>query len=213
MTTSDEGHPQGRAMENVDWDQCTDGKRGGGERMPNDVPPIVVMGVQGSGKSTIGAMLGARLGFRFIDGDALHSAGNIAKMAAGIPLTDEDRLPWLAEVARTLVDGRDEGIVVVCSALKRSYRDILRAAVPDLFVVDPIGPIELIAARIRIRHHEYMPTELLQSQFDTLEPLEADERGIRVDINRSRQGIIDDVVRGLEADLGVRIPAASARLE
>lgn len=170
--------------------------------MPRDIPPIVVMGVQGAGKSTIGAILGARLGLHFIDGDALHSEENIAKMASGIPLTDEDRLPWLRKIARTLAARADEGIVIVCSALKKEYRDILRESVPDLFVVDPVGSIELIAERIRYRHHDYMPTELLQSQFDTMEALGVDERGIRVDIRDSPQVIVDHVIGGLEHDLG-----------
>lgn len=181
--------------------------------MPADIPPIVVMGVQGAGKSTIGAILAARLGLQFIDGDSLHSDENIAKMAAGIPLTDDDRLPWLAKIARTLAERADEGIVIVCSALKKGYRDLLRETVPDLFVVDPFGSIELIADRIRIRHHEYMPTELLQSQFDTVEPLEADERGIRVNIRDSPQVIGDHIIGDLEHDLGRRLEAPSGQSE
>lgn len=155
------------------------------------VPPIVVMGVQGAGKSTIGSLLAGRLGVAFVDGDRLHPEENVARMAAGIPLTDADRMPWLREVARVLAEGADEGIVVVCSALKRSYRDILREAAPQLFVVDPEGPMEVIAERIAARNHEYMPPELLQSQYDTLQPLQADEQGVVVDIRLSIAEIID----------------------
>ena len=181
--------------------------------MPANIPPIVVMGVQGAGKSTIGAILAARLGRRFIDGDALHSDENIAKMASGVPLTDEDRLPWLKKIARTLAEHADDGIVVVCSALKKKYRDVLREAVPELFVINPVGSIELIAERIRYRHHDYMPTELLQSQFDTMEPLGADERGISVDIRDSPQVIVDHVIGSLESELGPGLEHPSHQAE
>lgn len=163
------------------------------------IAPIIVMGVQGAGKSTIGTLLAARLKLGFVDGDRLHSDANISQMAAGIPLTDADRLPWLREVGTVLAERRDEGIVVVCSALTRGYRDLLREMVPDLFVVDPEGPIELVAARISERQHEYMPPELLQSQYDTLEPLESDESGIIVDIRRTPAELIDTIVSALES--------------
>lgn len=140
------------------------------------------MGVQGAGKSTIGALLAARLDVPFVDGDRLHTRESVAAMAAGNALTDEQRMPWLREVGRVLAEGGNDGIVVACSALKREYRDLIRGAVPELFVVDPEGPMELVAARIGERQHEYMPAALLQSQYDTLEPLESDERGIVVDI-------------------------------
>lgn len=162
-------------------------------------PPIMVMGVQGAGKSTIGTLLAERLSLAFVDGDRLHSDENVAKMAAGIALTDAERLPWLREVGNVLARRRDDGIVVVCSALKRDYRDLLREKVPDLFVVDPEGPMELVAARISERQHEYMPPELLQSQYDTLQPLEEDEAGIIVDISRTPEQIIDDIVAAIQA--------------
>lgn len=157
----------------------------------------MVMGVQGAGKSTIGTLLAERLGVGFVDGDRLHSDENIAKMAAGVALTDEERLPWLQEVGRVLQAGRSDGIVVVCSALKRDYRDLIRGFVPDLFVVDPEGPMELVAERISARHHEYMPPDLLQSQYDTLEPLEADERGVTIDIRKSPAELIDAIIAAL----------------
>jgi gluconokinase len=161
------------------------------------------MGVQGAGKSTIGSKLAARLGLVFVDGDRLHSDENVAKMASGHALTDEERMPWLNDIGRVLSDGRERGIVVVCSALKREYRDLLRGWVPDLFVVDPEGPMELVAARISEREHEYMPPELLQSQYDILEPLAADERGVAVDIRWSPDQIIDAAVLAIEQDLKV----------
>ena len=158
----------------------------------------MVMGVQGAGKSTIGTLLAERLGVVFVDGDRLHSDANIAKMAAGIALTDAERLPWLQKVGAVLQAGRTAGIVVVCSALKREYRDLIREFVPDLFVVDPEGPMELVAERISERHHEYMPPELLQSQYDTLEPLDSDESGVTIDIRKTPEELIDTVADALE---------------
>ena len=155
------------------------------------------MGVQGSGKSTIGTMLAAKLGVTFIDGDSLHPSENVAKMAAGIPLDDDDRMPWLGEIGRVLAAGREGGIVVACSALKRKYRDLLRESAPDLFIVDQEGPIGLVAARIRGRRHEFMPPALLRSQYATLEPRAQDESGITVDISREPAAIIESVASAL----------------
>ena len=161
----------------------------------------MVMGVQGAGKSTIGSLLAERLGVAFLDGDRLHSKENVARMAAGIALTDEQRLPWLREIARVLA-AHEDGIVVVCSALKRSYRDLIRETVPNLFTVDPEGPIELVAERISARQHEYMPPALLQSQYDVLEPLQQDENGVIVDISSPLPELIDaaaDSIRALRS--------------
>lgn len=158
----------------------------------------MVMGVQGAGKSTIGTLLAERLKLAFVDGDRLHSEANVAKMAAGIALTDAERLPWLQEVGRVLQAGAGTGIVVVCSALKRDYRDLIREFVPKLFVVDAEGPMALVAERISARQHEYMPPVLLQSQYDTLEPLQADESGIIVDIHRTPPELIDSIVATIE---------------
>ena len=165
--------------------------------MSTTFPPIVVMGVQGAGKSTIGALLADRLNVTFVDGDRLHSAENVAIMAAGNALVDAERLPWLQEVGKVLAENQESGIVIACSALKRGYRDLLRESVPELFVVYPEGSIELISARIGARQHEYMPTGLLRSQFDTLEPLQTDERGLLVDITLSPAQIIAEIAAEL----------------
>jgi gluconokinase len=157
------------------------------------------MGVQGSGKSTIGRLLADRLDLRFIDGDGLHSAESIAVMAAGNALTDEQRIPWLQKIGQVLAAESAAGIVVACSALKRGYRDLLRESVMDLFVVYPEGTIELVAARIGERQHEFMPTGLLQSQFDTLEPLQEEESGITVDIRLTPAKLIESIAHALEA--------------
>lgn len=156
-------------------------------------PPIVIMGVQGSGKSTVGALLAARLGATFIDADDLHSAENKQLMAAGTPLSDADRLPWLHTVGEQLAGGGSAGVVVACSALKRSYRDLLRGHAPQLVTVHAYGTRELVAARISAREHEYMPPSLLVSQYNTLEPLAEDERGLTVDIALPPEAIVDRV--------------------
>lgn len=141
--------------------------------------PVVVMGVSGSGKSTIGAALAEALGLPFVEGDDLHPEANRAKMAAGIPLTDADRAPWLDRIADVLAD---DPCVIACSALKRVYRDRLRQAAPDLELVYLHGSRELLASRIAARHHAYMPASLLDSQLATLEVPRADEHPIEVDV-------------------------------
>jgi len=162
-------------------------------------PPLVVMGVQGSGKSTAGKAVAEHLGLGFIDGDDLHPAGNKAKMAAGNPLTDADREPWLAAVGRALAEGLEQGQarVIACSALKRRYRDLIRSHAPTVRFVHLSGAQELIAGRLSQRNHEYMPPGLLDSQFETLEPLEADEPGIRLEITRSPEDIAQAVANAL----------------
>ena len=150
--------------------------------MTEVIPPMVVMGVSGSGKSVLGQALGKSLGIPFIDADDLHPASNKALMAAGTPLTDTDRMPWLSVVAATMAKGVGEGhpSVVACSALKRSYRDLLRSQVPDLLLIYIDGEAEIITQRLETRKHEFMPATLLASQLATLEPPEADEAHLRV---------------------------------
>lgn len=159
--------------------------------------PICVMGVQGSGKSTIGRALAAALGLRFFDGDDLHSAEAKAKMASGHPLTDEDRLPWLTRVATVVADAaaNDEPIVIACSALKRSYRNLMRETAPSLHFAQLEGSQELIAERLTHRNHEYMPPTLLDSQFATLEPLDSDEAGTRVSLSLSPDDIVGHIMK------------------
>jgi len=141
--------------------------------------PVVVMGVSGSGKSTVGASLADALGVPFVDGDALHPAANVAKMAAGIPLDDADRAPWLDAVGAVLAAGP---VVVACSALKRTYRDRLRAAAPELRLVFLDGSPALLASRMAARPGHFMPASLLDSQLAALERPAPDEHAITADI-------------------------------
>ncbi|WP_240605981.1 gluconokinase [Planctomonas deserti] len=156
----------------------------GGATRGSEKAPIVVMGVSGSGKSTVGKAVADALGRTFVDGDGLHSPENRAKMASGVPLTDEDRWPWLDSVAGVLASLDDQGNhpVVACSALRRAYRDRLRAATPGIVFLHLHGSPALLASRLGPRKHEYMPASLLASQLDTLEPLAPDEQGVVVDI-------------------------------
>ncbi len=151
--------------------------------MPATHPLIVVMGVSGSGKTTIGQLLGLRLGIPFEDADSLHPPANVAKMAAGHPLTDADRWPWLATVGAVLASAEPTGLVMACSALKRSYRDAIRAAAPVARFVDLEGSRALLESRVAHRRGHFMPAALLDSQLAALEPLAADEPGIRVDLD------------------------------
>ena len=141
---------------------------------------LVVMGPSGCGKSTLGAALAERLGWRFAEGDELHPPENTAKMAAGQPLTDADRAPWLAAVARVLAEA-EGGIVITCSALKREYRDRLRAARPDAVFVLPDLPPELLHQRLSGRGEHFMPASLLGSQLAMIERPDSGERAVVVD--------------------------------
>jgi gluconokinase len=162
------------------------------------IPPIVIMGVQGSGKTTIGELLADRLGVPLLDGDSLHSAANKEWMASGHALSDAQRLPWLNEVGERLALGAaSAGMVVACSALKRSYRDLLRQHAPTMLTVFVRGDMDLISARITARHHEYMPPSLLRTQFDDLEERQDDEPGVTVDIAKSPARIVDEVIAAI----------------
>ena len=144
----------------------------------------VVMGVSGSGKSTVGQALAEASGVPYVEGDKFHPEANVAKMSAGVPLTDEDRVGWLLALQAQIRDARqrDAGLVVSCSSLKRRYRDLLREGDPALRFAHLNGPKELIAARMQARVDHYMPTSLLDSQFRDLEPLQADEVGLTLNI-------------------------------
>jgi carbohydrate kinase (thermoresistant glucokinase family) len=145
---------------------------------------VVVMGVSGCGKSTVGRALAELLGWRFLEGDQLHPPANVARMAAGIPLTDEDREGWLERIGIELAQAAALrlGMVASCSALKRSYRDLLRAAEPGLRFVHLHGPRELLAERLAARTRHYMPASLLQSQLATLEPPGEEEGALSLPI-------------------------------
>ncbi|MGW5352360.1 gluconokinase [Streptomyces sp. NPDC004031] len=144
---------------------------------------VVVMGVSGSGKSTVGGLLAERLGVEYAEADDFHPAGNIAKMAAGQPLDDTDRAPWLDAIAGWIAGRGDRGGVVSCSALRRRYRDRLRAAGAGVFFLHLDGTPELIGARLAARTEHFMPAGLLGSQFEALEPLDADEPGAAVPLD------------------------------
>lgn len=161
--------------------------------------PIVVMGVSGSGKSTVGAALAQRLRVPFADADDFHPPANIAKMTAGEALNDDDRYPWLEAIGEWLA-GHRQGGVMSCSALKRKYRDQLRNHCADVEFLHLSGAPDTIGKRQASRPGHFMPASLLESQFRTLEPLEADERGIAIDIDQNIDSIIDTYVTSAEAN-------------
>jgi gluconokinase len=155
----------------------------------------VVMGVAGSGKSLIGAALAHTLDVEFVDGDDFHSAENVGKMAAGIPLTDDDRAEWLRTLALRLGTARkaDKRVVIACSALKRSYRDIFRAEAPDVRFVFLKGSRDLLTERLARRGRHFMPASLLDSQLATLEEPSPDENAWVVDATKSPAEIVKDL--------------------
>jgi gluconokinase len=158
------------------------------------------MGVSGSGKTTIARALAERLGWRFAEGDAFHSAANVAKMRSGVPLTDEDRWPWLDAITAWIRDARARGdkCVVACSALKRAYRERIAAGRDDVRFVYLAGDYETIAARLAHRTGHYMPGSLLRSQFETLEePL--DEGALVIDVDAPPERIVGEIVDALRS--------------
>jgi gluconokinase len=157
----------------------------------------VVMGVAGSGKSVIGAALADALGIEFVEGDKYHSAENVERMSRGIPLTDDDRALWLRSLAARIREARNAGtgLVISCSALKRSYRDILRAEASDLRFVFLKGERALIAERLATRRGHFMPSTLLDSQLDTLEEPSPDEKAWVCDIRKSPQDLVAALVK------------------
>jgi gluconokinase len=159
-------------------------------------PILVVMGVAGSGKTTIGAMLAGRLGWTYVDADDFHPPSNVEKMHAGIPLTDDDRWPWLQAIADWMRRQTDPA-VVTCSALKRKYRDVLREARPDLKLIYLDGSRELIEKRMVARHGHFFPKELLDSQFRDLEPPGPDEDALIVPIDGSPEQVVQEIINRL----------------
>ena len=153
--------------------------------------PVVVMGVSGSGKSTVGAALAQRLRVPFADADDFHPPANIKKMTAGQPLNDDDRYPWLEAIGEWLAVRCGDGGVMSCSALKRKYRDQLRRHCPQADFLHLAGSLEVIGRRQASRPGQFMPASLLASQFETLEPLESDERGVTVDVDQDIDSIVE----------------------
>jgi gluconokinase len=164
-----------------------------------DPPIVLVMGVSGSGKTTVGALLAGRLGWQYAEADALHPPANVAKMAAGHPLTDADRWPWLEAIGRWIDERRaaHEPGVVTCSALKREYRDLLRRERPDVVVAYLDGSHELIAARLIARHGHFFAPSMLDSQFAYLQPPSPDEVVLPVPIDGTPSDVVDHIVEHL----------------
>ena len=162
---------------------------------------VVVMGVCGCGKSTVGERLARELGALYIEGDAFHPPANVARMAAGIALTDADRQGWLEALAAQLADARRAGrsVVLACSALKRRYRDVLRLGAPDLRVVHLAGDRAMLAARLAARQGHYMPASLLDSQLATLETPDPDERAVTLDAGAPTATLVQSALTQLQA--------------
>lgn len=160
---------------------------------------VVVMGVSGSGKTTIAEEIARREGWELLEGDDFHPPANIEKMKSGVPLTDDDRWPWLRAIAAAIDERRkrSESVVVACSALKRAYRDILVDGHDDVVVVYLQGSSTLIAERIAARKHHFMPAKLLESQFAALEEPGPDERSIIVSVAPPPAEIVDTIMNRL----------------
>jgi gluconokinase len=161
---------------------------------------LVVMGVSGSGKSTVGALLAGRLHCDYADADDFHSEANIEKMHNGKPLTDADRAPWLDAIAEQIDEWRARGVqaVVTCSALKRRYRDVIIGERDDVRLVYLKGEKDVIARRLQVRHGHFMQPGLLQSQLDTLEEPTPDEHAITISISKRPPALVDEIVTALE---------------
>ncbi|NGM19527.1 gluconokinase [Roseomonas stagni] len=161
-------------------------------------PLVVVMGVSGAGKSTIGQAIATALGLPFADADDFHPAANITKMSRGEALNDDDRWPWLAAIGAHLAAHRGRGCVVTCSALKRAYRDALRQAAPDLRLVFLTGDPALVAARQAARQNHFMPASLVASQFATLEPPAPEEAAITLDVGPAPATLATAAINALQ---------------
>jgi gluconokinase len=179
---------------------------------PPATTTIVVMGVSGSGKSTVAASLVDRLGWEFAEGDDFHPAANVEKMRAGIPLDDDDRWPWLRSLAAWIGEHEKAGrnVVVTSSALKRSYRDLLRDGHPSVWFAHVTADAELIRDRIEHRTGHYMPASLLDSQLATLEPLADDEPGARVSGVGSPPSVVTEILAALDTERGLHLSTQEA---
>lgn len=168
------------------------------EKAAQKNPVLVVMGVSGSGKSTVGGMIAGAMGWDLQEGDDLHPQANIEKMATGHPLNDDDRWPWLDKIALWITQHTDAGQpgIVTCSALKRSYRDILRGE--NVVFIHLAGSRDQIGQRLTARLDHYMPPSLLDSQISTLEPIDPDEQAIIIDVGGSPVEIVEEILRRLE---------------
>ena len=155
------------------------------------------MGVSGSGKSTLGAMLADALSVPFLEGDSFHPPENVARMAAGVALTDADREGWLRTLAEQLKQHEALGVVLSCSALKRRYRDTLRSGAPNMALIYLSGPPEVLGRRMAGRSGHYMPPSLLASQLATLEPPQGDEDAVTLDIQRDPPVLLGDALAWL----------------
>lgn len=162
-------------------------------------PVLVAMGVSGAGKSSVGAALAQRTGATFVDSDSLHPQANVQKMAAGNPLDDQDRWPWLELVGAELASNHPEGIIVACSALKRAYRDAIRAKAPGTVFIQLSVGLPVLQNRVAQRPGHFMPPSLLQSQLETLEPLQADEAGLTVVTHDGIETMVDRILAQLPA--------------
>lgn len=165
---------------------------------------IVVMGVSGSGKTSAAVELARRLGWRYIEGDDLHPAASVAKMAAGVPLDDDDRRPWLRRIAEVIGEHEAAGasVIVTCSALRRSYRDVLRAGHPSVWFAHVDVPREVLVRRLAARQGHYMPPSLLDSQLAALEPLGDDEPGGVIDGAGPLTETVAELLEDLERERG-----------
>ncbi len=157
---------------------------------------VVVMGVSGCGKSTVAMRLAEAMDLPFAEADRFHPDANVTKMAAGTPLTDEDRWPWLRDLSAWMASQADLGqsTVMACSALRRSYRDLLRSGPPSLDLIHLAGPMEVVEKRMRTREGHFMPMSLLRSQYATLEPLQPDENGVVLDLREPPNLLVEQAV-------------------
>ncbi|MGI4893535.1 MAG: gluconokinase [Janthinobacterium lividum] len=160
---------------------------------------LIVMGVSGSGKTTVATQAAERLGWKYSEGDDFHPAANVEKMRSGHPLDDEDRWPWLRDIASWIGDREklSESVVITCSALKRVYRDLLADGHPSVVFCELVVPAEVLEERMAQRQGHYMPASLLRSQLETLQDLQPGERGFRVRVEGGEDRVLSEVLREL----------------